>query len=70
MNASQLAAALRTDPKTTRKHLVLLSDNKLVMSLGDKYAVTYFVSPDLEAHWDVFLEIARTIVQDHENQWR
>lgn len=61
MNASQLAQEMRADYKTTRQHLELMYDNRLLVKAGNKYSVTYFPSPELEANWSLFEEILSKI---------
>lgn len=61
MNAHQLTDALGADYKTTKKHLDLLSENNLVTRMGEKYEVTYFLSPELESQWSTFEEILKVM---------
>jgi predicted transcriptional regulator len=56
-NANQLANILGVDYRTIRHHLEILEKNKIVISVGDKYGVTYFLSPIMEENYGVFEEI-------------
>jgi len=57
MNANQLADQLKLDYTTVRHHMRILEENRLVVVTGRKYAVTYFISPELEANYQIFVEI-------------
>ncbi len=46
MNAHQLANSLNADYKTIRQHLDLLVSNKILITVGEKYSMNYFLSPD------------------------
>lgn len=51
-NAQQLSLALHVDYTTVRHHLKVLESNRLVLTEGEKYGKVYFVSENMEAHWD------------------
>lgn len=57
MNANQLTKNLGIDYKTTRHHLKVLVQNKMVMKEGGKYGETYRISGILEEHRQIFEEI-------------
>jgi len=57
MNANQLADLMRFDYKTIRYHLNLLLENGFLVTVGKKYGTMYFLSPQLESNYKVFLEI-------------
>lgn len=61
MNANQLANLLGVDYRTIRHHLEVLEKNKIITSAGDRYAVTYFLSPEMEENYVVFEEIWKKI---------
>ena len=61
MNANQLANLLGVDYRTIRHHLEVLEKNKIITSVGDKYAVTYFLHPEMEENYAVFEEIWKKI---------
>ena len=61
MNANQLANLLGVDYRTIRHHLEVLEKNKIITSVGDKYAVTYFLHPEMEENYTVFEEIWKKI---------
>lgn len=60
-NANQLASNLKLDYRTVRHHLNVLQKNRLIVSAGDKYSVTYFLSPMMEANYKLFEEIVDKI---------
>jgi len=60
-NANQLAELLKMDYRTMRHHLEVLQKNRIIISAGDKYAVTYFLSPEMEENWALFEEILNKI---------
>lgn len=51
-NAQQLSLALGLDYTTIRHHLRVLESNHLVITEGEKYGKLYFVSDNMETHWD------------------
>ena len=56
-NANQLANLIGKDYRTIRHHLRVLEKNKLIISAGDKYAATYFLSPEMEENYAMFEEM-------------
>ncbi|MGD0330457.1 MAG: winged helix-turn-helix domain-containing protein [Nitrososphaeria archaeon] len=56
-NANQLAILLKVDYRTVRHHLEVLQRNRLIISVGDRYGATYFLSPAMEANYALFEEI-------------
>jgi DNA-binding transcriptional ArsR family regulator len=60
-NANQLATLLKMDYKTMRHHLEVLEKNKMITSVGDRYAATYFLSQTLEDNYVLFDEIMNKI---------
>jgi DNA-binding transcriptional ArsR family regulator len=50
-NAQRLSQALQLDYTTVRHHLRVLETNKIVLAEGDKYGRVYFVSENMESHW-------------------
>lgn len=61
MNANQLANLLKFDYRTIRHHLEVLHKNRLIISVGDRYGATYFLSPAMEANYALFEEIMNKI---------
>lgn len=57
MNINELAEAMKMHYTTLMYHVKILTKNGLLTSVGEKYAVTYFLSEELEANYDIFLEI-------------
>ncbi|WP_435320250.1 ArsR/SmtB family transcription factor [Haloarchaeobius sp. TZWSO28] len=58
MNTNQLSNALDLDYKTVQHHLELLTENNVLMTMGDDYGKTYFLTDQMEANMDVLDEIA------------
>jgi DNA-binding transcriptional ArsR family regulator len=56
-NANQLASLLKLDYRTIRHHLEVLHKNRLIISFGDRYGATYFLSPAMEMNYSLFEEI-------------
>jgi DNA-binding transcriptional ArsR family regulator len=60
-NVNRLAEALNVHYRVAEHHIHALEKNHLVFSAGEKYGRLYFLSPELEAHLDIFDEIWRQI---------
>jgi DNA-binding transcriptional ArsR family regulator len=60
-NANQLASKLKMDYRTIRHHLEVLERNNLVVSTGEGYGTTYFLSPVMEENYALFEEIVSKI---------
>jgi DNA-binding transcriptional ArsR family regulator len=60
-NANQLATLLGMDYRTIRHHLGVLEKNKLIISAGEGYGKTYFVSQAMEENYVLFEEIMNKI---------
>ena len=56
-NANQLANSIEMDYRTIRHHLKLLEKNRIIISSGDVYGKTYFLSTDMEENYVLFEEI-------------
>ncbi|MGB9727479.1 MAG: ArsR/SmtB family transcription factor [Nitrososphaeria archaeon] len=69
-NANQLASTLNLDYRTVRHHLEVLQKNRLIVSAGDKYSVTYFLSPLMEANYKLFEEIVDKIWEKEKKEWK
>jgi len=69
-NANQLASALKLDYRTVRHHLDVLQKNRLIVSTGDRYGVTYFLSPLMEANYKLFEEIVEKIWEKEKRGWK
>ena len=61
MNLNQLADKLGVDYRTVMHHAGVLKSNSLVLSEGERYGATYFLSPRLEAGIQFFDEICRRL---------
>jgi DNA-binding transcriptional ArsR family regulator len=56
-----LATSLKLDYRTIRHHLEVLKKNKLIVSAGEGYGTTYFLSPVMEENYALFEEILKKI---------
>lgn len=56
-NLNQLAQKLSLEYRSIQHHINILKRNAIVVSEGERYGMTYFVTPWFEAHYDVFTEI-------------
>ena len=57
LNINQLAKQLNLDYKAIQHHIKNLEKNNLITKMGEKYAVTYFISTFLEVNMETFEEI-------------
>lgn len=60
-NMHQLATDLGMQYNLVQHHVGVLKRNSLVSAVGERYGMTYFLSPWLEAHFDVFEAVARDL---------
>lgn len=56
-NINRLAEALNVHYRVAEHHIRILQRNRLVTSAGEKYGMLYFLSPEMEAHLQLFDEI-------------
>lgn len=56
-NTNQLSEGLGLDYKVVERHLNILKKHNLLLTLGSRYGVTYFLSPILESNQKVFDEM-------------
>ncbi len=61
LNANQLAKKLGLDYKAIQHHIRVLEKNNIVSKAGEKYGVTYFISPFLEVNIESFNEIVQKL---------
>lgn len=60
-NANQLANLLKMDYRTIRHHLEILEKNRIIVSAGEGYGTTYFLSSVMEENYALFKEILEKI---------
>jgi predicted transcriptional regulator len=60
-NLNQLAQRLRLEYRSIQHHINILRRNSIVVSEGEKYGMTYFVTPWFEAHYEIFAEICKKL---------
>ena len=61
LNTNQLANKLGLDYKAIKHHIGVLQKNNLIISVGEKYAVAFFISPLLEANLEDLDEIEKKL---------
>lgn len=66
-NLNQLATRLNLEYRTIKHHIEVLRKNSLVVSKGENYGMTYFLSQYLESHIDLFNDICQKINWNLEN---
>jgi DNA-binding transcriptional ArsR family regulator len=57
LNTNQLREELDLDYKTVQHHLRVLTKNRVIVEEGDRYGRLFFLTPWLEANWEVVEEI-------------
>ena len=60
-NLNQLSKKLELEYRSIQHHIEVLRKNTLVTSQGERYGLTYFLSPWLEAHYNIFEEIVKKL---------
>jgi len=60
-NANQLSNLLGMDYRTIRHHLGILEKNRIIISAGEGYGTTYFLSQVMEENYVLFEEILKKI---------
>ena len=60
-NLNQLATKLSLEYRSIQHHIEVLKKNALVTPQGEHYGLTYFLTPWLEAHLDIFDEITKKL---------
>lgn len=60
-NLNQLAKQIGLEYRSIQHHIEVLQRNSLVVASGEKYGVTYLVTPWLESNFVVFEEICRKL---------
>ena len=61
LNANQLAKKLGLDYKAIQHHIRVLEKNNIITKAGEKYGVTYFISPFLEVNMESLDEIVQKL---------
>jgi len=60
-NLHQLSQDLGLQYNLVQHHVMVLKRNALVTAAGERYGLTYFLSPWLEAHFDIFEAVAKEL---------
>ncbi len=61
LNLNQIAEKLGVDYRTVTHHANVLKVNSLIVSEGNKYGAVYFLSPRLQAGFELFREISKKL---------
>ena len=56
-NVNQLAEALDVHYRVAEHHIRALEKNHIIVPSGERYGRLYFLSPEMEAHMNIFDEI-------------
>jgi DNA-binding transcriptional ArsR family regulator len=60
-NLHQLAQDMGLQYNLVQHHVTVLKRNALVTTAGERYGMTYFLSPWLESHYDIFEAVAKEL---------
>ena len=60
-NTNQLANEMGLDYKAVQHHIKVLEKNNMITRIGEKYAVSYFISSFLEANMESFKKIEQKL---------
>ena len=60
-NTNQLANKMGLDYKAIQHHIKVLEKNNMITRIGEKYAVSFFISPFLEVNMESFEEIEQKL---------
>ena len=63
-NQNQLASDLGMQYKAIQHHVKVLARNSLIVATGERYGVTYSLSPWFESRADIFEEVCRKLGLD------
>jgi predicted transcriptional regulator len=63
-NQNQLATDLGMQYKGVQHHVKVLSRSSMIIGTGEKYGVTYTLTPWLESRLDIFEEVCRKLSLD------
>ena len=58
-NPNQLATLLGVDYKTIKHHVEVLEKNKIIISVGEGYGTTFFLSAPMEENYTLFEDIRK-----------
>lgn len=60
-NLNQLAKKLNLEYRSIQHHIDVLRKNALVTSQGERYGLTYFLTPWLESQYSLFVDIIKKL---------
>jgi predicted transcriptional regulator len=66
-NLNQLANRLNLEYRSIQHHMEVLRKNQLITTQGEHYGLTYFLSPWLETHFEIFSEITKSLKMNLES---
>jgi DNA-binding transcriptional ArsR family regulator len=64
---NQLANRLGVEYRTIQHHIEVLKKNALVDSTGEHYGLTYFLTPWMEGHIEIFDDLCQKLKFDKED---
>ena len=65
-NANQIASRLNLNYKTVQHHLRVLEENRMIVSEGGRYNVTYRLSPELLDNMDILESVIKNLSSGRE----
>ncbi len=60
-NMNQLSRRMGLEYRAVQHHIEVLKKNSLVDSAGEHYGLTYFLTPWMEAHIEIFDDLCRKL---------
>lgn len=60
-NLNQLSKRLGLEYRSIQHHIEVLKKNSLITSEGERYGLTYFLTPWVESHYGIFEEIVNKL---------
>jgi len=60
-NQNQLSLDLGLQYKGIQHHVKVLTNSSMIIGTGERYGVTYTLSPWLESHFEIFEEVCRRL---------
>ena len=67
-NLNQVAKSLGLDYNAIEHHVKTLRKNNLLIASGERYGMTYFLSPWLDGHYEIFEEVCRGLRYQFEDK--
>ena len=61
LNINRISEELQLDYKTVKHHIDILEKNNLIIRMGDKYGILYFISNYMEKNIESYYDIKKKI---------